>query len=384
MRRILAFFRERESRDELGLGAIRDSIADKLFPGTSTLQTRLRYMMFVPWMYRRLEDQGIASSEIESRARNAELALIAPLMRHAEDGVIGRVARGNLKTLPSSIYWAGLFSWGVLQYSGSQSDYHHAFDRISDRRISGRWREDRDVPDELATTWHGGVPQPPEDFPEQVSFALTPEEARYLGDRVREQHPDSLLSHLVHEGWIVPEVAFIWDHPRLHSFRPQHIELVHHARLFAQVMHGAAILYNLELARIRDDQELLATYEKALADWSTQTSEQLLQVRQLDFNRLWDLVHTEQHRVSGATRMFVARWFDLARKDPTQSVDDEPARRLIRERERSLKGVQSRFANRVALTQWTGGSGMAIFNYRWRTAASLLRDFHLALAAGGG
>ncbi len=30
--RIMALFQERETRDELGLGAIRDSIADHLFP----------------------------------------------------------------------------------------------------------------------------------------------------------------------------------------------------------------------------------------------------------------------------------------------------------------------------------------------------------------
>jgi len=33
MRRILALFRERDTRDELGIGAIRDSFADHLFPG---------------------------------------------------------------------------------------------------------------------------------------------------------------------------------------------------------------------------------------------------------------------------------------------------------------------------------------------------------------
>jgi hypothetical protein len=48
--RILALFREKESRDELGIGGIRDAIADRLFPGTSTIQTRLRYMLFVPWV----------------------------------------------------------------------------------------------------------------------------------------------------------------------------------------------------------------------------------------------------------------------------------------------------------------------------------------------
>src|SRR6202035_6164310 len=57
--RILALFEERETRDELGLGAIRDSFADHLFPGTSTIQTRLRYLFFVPWIYQDLERRRI-------------------------------------------------------------------------------------------------------------------------------------------------------------------------------------------------------------------------------------------------------------------------------------------------------------------------------------
>ena len=32
--RILSFFMEREARDELGIGAVCDAIADRLFPGT--------------------------------------------------------------------------------------------------------------------------------------------------------------------------------------------------------------------------------------------------------------------------------------------------------------------------------------------------------------
>jgi hypothetical protein len=47
--RIMVLFQQRESRDELGLGAIRDSIAEHLFSGTSTIQTRLWYMLFIPW-----------------------------------------------------------------------------------------------------------------------------------------------------------------------------------------------------------------------------------------------------------------------------------------------------------------------------------------------
>jgi len=39
---VIDLFREEETRDELGLGTIRDAFADLLFPGTSTIQTRAR------------------------------------------------------------------------------------------------------------------------------------------------------------------------------------------------------------------------------------------------------------------------------------------------------------------------------------------------------
>jgi len=55
-------FTEKESRDELGIGSIRDAIADILFPGTSTIQTRLRYMLLLPWMYRELEKRNLSPS----------------------------------------------------------------------------------------------------------------------------------------------------------------------------------------------------------------------------------------------------------------------------------------------------------------------------------
>ena len=45
-REIVAMFSQRESRDELGLGRIRDALSDTLFPGTSVLLTRARYFLF--------------------------------------------------------------------------------------------------------------------------------------------------------------------------------------------------------------------------------------------------------------------------------------------------------------------------------------------------
>ena len=109
VQRIMEFFKERDNRDELGLGAIRDSIADHLFPGTSTIQTRLRYMLFIPWLYRMLEGGNESEDRLRSRARNLEIRLSYSLRAGGEHGgVIGRDAGENLKRLPSWVYWAGL------------------------------------------------------------------------------------------------------------------------------------------------------------------------------------------------------------------------------------------------------------------------------------
>ena len=52
---VVDLFREHDTRDELGIGSVRDAFADMLFPGTSTIMTRARYFLLVPWAYQRLE-----------------------------------------------------------------------------------------------------------------------------------------------------------------------------------------------------------------------------------------------------------------------------------------------------------------------------------------
>ena len=118
--RIMALFQERETRDELGLGAIRDSIADHLFPGTSTIQTRLRYMLFIPWLYRALEKREVPEAQLRAEARDTEIQLADALKAGGEsNGIIGRDAGPRLQRLPSSVYWAGLGAWGIRVFPGS-------------------------------------------------------------------------------------------------------------------------------------------------------------------------------------------------------------------------------------------------------------------------
>lgn len=45
-------------RDEVGFLVVHQRYADRFFPGTSVLHTRLRYSLFIPWILERLKVRG--------------------------------------------------------------------------------------------------------------------------------------------------------------------------------------------------------------------------------------------------------------------------------------------------------------------------------------
>lgn len=47
-REVLRLFEQHESRDELGIGQVRDVLSDAMFPGFSVLHTRARYYFSSP------------------------------------------------------------------------------------------------------------------------------------------------------------------------------------------------------------------------------------------------------------------------------------------------------------------------------------------------
>src|SRR3954466_1042348 len=90
---VVDLFREKDTRDELGIGSVRDAFADMLFPGTSTIMTRARYFLLVSWTYQRLERLRVGSAEIAARARRSELNLVQPIEDSDDnDGNIGKLA----------------------------------------------------------------------------------------------------------------------------------------------------------------------------------------------------------------------------------------------------------------------------------------------------
>ena len=85
-REIVAMFSQRESRDELGLDRIRDALSDTLFPGTSVLLTRARYLLFVPWLFREGARRGSRGPQLASWVDGQERRLIGALREGGDLG----------------------------------------------------------------------------------------------------------------------------------------------------------------------------------------------------------------------------------------------------------------------------------------------------------
>lgn len=381
--RILSLFQEKESRDELGLGSVRDSFADQLFPGTSTIQTRLRYMLFVPWIYLSLEGTRLPAESFAIQADLLERDLVQPLM-DSDDlaGVFGKTAGKSLKRLPSSVYWAGLGVWGIRLTPFSQDEYHKRIDEAYRRRHTLKALEkdarargdDVDQEQRMATlSWHPRLPEPPEEFPAKVDFALSREEAEFIRDRIQVACPNSLLSFLVLHCEPADTHA-PWAHPDYASFSDQHKELLTHARLFSEVMHGASLSYNVQLARLRNHDDLVAEHQASFDEWTA--SFPLEEVRAWSVSRLWELTIDRGHSVTPQTRSFVQQWIDHTRKSPKDLLSNAEALNLIKRREMKLKGTRSRFRNQRALEQWGGYSGVGRLVYRWPNVKVLLNDLY--------
>lgn len=94
---VLDALREPGAVDELGIGRIRDGFADKLFPGTSTIQTRAKYFLIVPYLLMELEKENFKrSDEFLNKLGEEEIALIEQLKKGNLDGVIGNRHRSRL------------------------------------------------------------------------------------------------------------------------------------------------------------------------------------------------------------------------------------------------------------------------------------------------
>jgi hypothetical protein len=374
MREIVNLFSERESRDELGIGQVRDALSDTLFPGTSTLLTRARYMILIPWCFVAAAKAGGTTAKIASRVDENERLLISALRADGdEDGLLGRIAGPALKNLPSSLYWVSLRQFGIL--TSPNLDARDAIDRGTPQPSVDAEGDEGDL-----GAWSPTLPDLPTGFPANTGggFALS---AGWLQERILEGTEGSLLSHLAQHRPDTGSPAPWFDSSATLAVGDSATALTH-ARLFSFALHGAALLYNLllaeryELAKFNAIIAPVDEYRSRLADWHEER--QLLGQQLADWDRtdFWRVVSAQNPRIAGASRRFVDEWLNQVISPESDVAASAASREFIAKREASHKRGQARLTNDKLLASWLGASGAGALTFRWSQVRGVLADLH--------
>ena len=385
MREIVNLFTQSESRDELGIGQVRDAFSDSLFPGTSTLHTRARYLLFVPWCFVAAAGKGGTVARGERRVEDNERALIAGLTDlGATDGLIGRVAGVAVKTLPSTVYWGALRQYAIVRVA-------EPFNALG--LPSSPDPDQEELAERVLGAWSPTLPPVPPGFPRhpETGFELSRAEAGWLQERMLGGTEGSLLHHLASDGNRPQATSGApWDDPICHTPASEVKKVLEHARLFSLATHGASFLYNLMIAEHyvaaghTKIENPVDAYRDRLKEWAQECEKNDKALSGWDRGAFWDLILAINPQVRPVTRAFLSTWFDrVCRLEIQQAADDQELRKLIGRRERTQKGSQSRLTNDRLLAAWSGQSGTRRLTYRWDQVNRIIRDLHDGLEAAG-
>jgi hypothetical protein len=377
-------FESKETVDDLGFGTIRDAISGALFPGTSVLQTRARYFLFIPWIFQ--EAQRLSPQKMIERSRNYELRLISALEASDDtSGVIGIQKKTALKTVPSSIYWSGLQKFGIFKLQGRSIQQFG--------KLAAKHREDIEYEGEFVgrgSPFWCEMPAPPKDF-FRFDFAelrLSQKESEWLSERIISTSTSAqpnLLGSLVKmilngETSFLDEkrYEYVWEF-KLPNYVDERLrKIVHHSQHFALLAQGASLIYNAllveKLKHYGQEITFTADYEEQLLKWASEAAEQDLELWCRDKDEFWSSLDSVQATSSKSAREFVDALANyVSRFGVTDFCTNREVRDCIRDREIHHKS-QPRLGRRDRLFAYQGDAGTGLMTFRWDLVKRLLTD----------
>lgn len=227
---MLALARQPGAIDELGLGVLRDSFANLMFPATSTLHTHARYYFFVAYLMKYLEEEysGQEINKIRAAHANAEKntarGLIAWCQMHGKptNGVTGKDFVQSdrwVKQTPTMMNWSAARAYGLicdpnLKLSGFLNLVTHSAAERTGRRnhlddgctipVSGLWN----VPLDAYASWKSVIAAKDEadHRSREISLDLTEAEALQLRESICAKWPSSLYSAILSHPDVIQKV----------------------------------------------------------------------------------------------------------------------------------------------------------------------------------
>lgn len=210
---VLDLLSESGTLDELGIAPIRDGFANLFFPGTSTIQTRAKYFMIVPYALKDLEYSSETNPNRMLRTLDeVERKCGEKLIGNGEDtdGIIGSRSLAQnkwVKRTPADIYWAGLRNYGIFTGGTlSLSEYIRVMCALKNQKATitklGNRNDNADEGDdkdagELFRMQFWKIPTYKDSWMEDLSIKMSSEEGAFLRQQIITAYPDSMLAFIL-------------------------------------------------------------------------------------------------------------------------------------------------------------------------------------------
>ena len=197
--------------DELGIGAVRDAFADLFFPGTSTVQTRAKYFLIVPYVLMEAGSGKYGSdlNTILRRVDNEERNCRDILIKISNDGVIGSlVTKSWVLRTPSSIYWNGIKQIGIFKEDLSVKEYiRQSILQSNQKKAKEYGNRDKDAEENEKDDFDAGDITSIQfwsigdvyhsNWREKLTIELLPEEAEFLKSQIITNQRNSLFAFIL-------------------------------------------------------------------------------------------------------------------------------------------------------------------------------------------
>ena len=365
----LRMLEESTALDELGIGVIRDAYSDILFPGISTLQTKAKYFVLIPYLFGMAERENFKrSADILPWLQRQEDLIVPVLMKNSNDitGIIGHLAhrRGkSVKAKPSGIYWNGMRTYEILRNDslsisnvcniiyGKQTRKNAVTIKTETKRHGNDGFDDETAINENTPIFSAIRSQYA--VMSETGIDLTKEEAIFLYDKITkaQKSRDSLLAFMLREKLLFSDFDSIND-----SVLPNTLAVnVRLAKDFADFIFGAHICYNVIYSE-NMDADKINDYQK----WQDS-----FDFNAFDISAVLSRVNCDIH-----TTAFLEGFYEAAK-----AKDNEIAEKLIINREKAKKSDRAKLGKPQ---EYRYDSGRPVhyykLNYRYPTAKTIISD----------
>ena len=358
--------------DELGIGAVRDAFADYFFPGTSTVQTRAKYFLIVPYVLMEA-GSGKYGSDLNSIIRkidNEERNCRDILIKTSNDGVIGSlVPKSWVLRTPSNIYWNGIKRMGIFKEDLSVKEYVHqsliqrslkqakAYGK-RDKYAEENEKDDMDAGDITSIQFWSLGDTYKSDWRDHLTIELLPEEAAFLKSQIITTQRNSLFAFILKNNI---------DLEKYGSFGALSEDIRDAVDDELRYMMGLANDFNNLVSIITTRYNLIVfdgENERAVSNWELYAKD-LKRRSEVDLKAIFNRLAIRNLKL----RSFLLRAQEAVREGNINGLDD-----LIRNREIALKGTKRAKTNRVGEFKGQSWIGIDRLDYRYTPTKRIIRD----------